>query len=1416
MTDVFGDNTLAMDASAGLITELAFPEPLDAPCVPTTGARGDMGEMDTAVATLSQAGDMVMPAARLKLGGALLGKDDDLLGSWSVDGNCLNVVTMPGLDEGTHRRRAIEFDGDGVMIVGADASVVDGGRRVLLGIVTSDGYVHATTLPVEVGDDLHASNESQMSSVDFVEDRARGRTPATETYSANSIRGVAVVGTTICIGKDIGVLCFSMTESATISNNECFVLGAQTGILGNVASYLGFFGGSLLAGPSAPLACMSSVTVGARHLLFALHEDSTLNVWDVASRALLYSVGSLPEAQREAFTPSCLGWSRDLVNAAGVFLIASFEDTETSTTTIVALFEVTVDDRGPGAVNVHVENGPQLPDVRGRVTSASLEFVAASGYRLWLVMEDASNSVECISFKGDSRGNHTSASYKVETMDARLHDLLPASDVEQEILKMYFVELERIMSESGCESCTGSMRGYAVHTARLPWNSSRRAFLDSGRAVGLLDNTEGASDRCLTEGYITEASLARMVQRIQDWIDGSASSVEAFERSMAFLKVYIGGFVKTSKPRSIQVIQRNLSSPDRLIVLVRGNGVISALADASAEESLRYVDPACRSLAALSSPCMGPAAMSMSRYAMCRGVSMKGSLLPAIVDVVAGKCHLNAVEFGRHHSDVRRAFRAFSVSMASLNAGNDEKIAGIAGKIFELGSTPKEASPWAVRSLDPERGAPGARGHHSDIRGCLAKVALEGCTRTLLDVSLQLLIVASGLRDGGLIDSLASSLKPSVLSHWACTTTAVTDAGDKSEPMNIEDSAKKRKRMVQDGRQHVFDLALKCCDELTGRLSEQRGTILGMDRLRVAVIHQFLSRSNGMRPIMHAIMRSKCISNKLELLDSLLSVIEDGEDASFKFFKAYNLSRKTRSASGNDIMERSRLDQEGLGLFLSLCDILERDELAECISSVTGKETIPELTPEGYIDAVAEIVDHLGCLSSSVRAGLFSAKIQEASGATEAAARARTRVFKTLEENRHMQEAYTIALSVSDPQRQLDCLRSLVACVCSSRMVDVLCSLPLVALQDASGINVLEIVTHALWDRASKEPIDQTTTYSTLYDFFVSRGNYQSAARALLMYARRIANESERNGLEKLLALQNILTMTVGCLKLVRESDAWLEDGTIDCDIKVRKTESFQMEYSVPSTVTVRDVEKELLLAKSLLKVVSLNPEFDIQLASHHDILVELLEHGLYDSSWDLASILPFNEIQSSKELIVFKLGKDAFATGAGGDVEASRELWTKLQSLVDDEPLGVADRLRLAVAEGILEMDSATGLPSWLMEPYLSKFAPFSSQSEPDTQRADAAGMIRILLHYGRRHQAGILALEMLDPLVTSLPSVAFPRVGAVSIPHDLIDAVVSSLRSTPGDAANSLASRLESTVRRCIASSRGQLTNVLGGKSM
>ena len=1214
-------------------------------------------------------------------------------------------------------------------------------------------------------------------------------------------------------------------------------------------------------GQQGKVACIAAATfgsttstataaTGSSDLLFVLHDDATMHAWDVSSGTgrLIRSVGLLPEAQKAAFRPSCLAFSRDPLNR-GVFMIASFEEVGTGVgdggaerevpTSIVALSEVTVRWGDQDRVEyMDVESGPQLPDVRGRMRSTSLEFVGEREYRLWMVMEGG--EVRCGSYRGDNRGRHTNGQFAVETLDTRLRGLVSAKGVEREICKMCFSELARV-----CR-----MDGYALDTVCLPWNASRRAAAAAARLVVGMNHTDGLDgfdgfDGL--DGFDGFDGLDVIDQRVQDWINGGSGDTDAtdggdgsnapnvFDRSMDFMGAYADSFALLSSARSIKVIQSSQSSQsssDRMVVLVRGDGRVSAMVDASAEEFLRYGNEACVSLAAATGPCTGTAALSLARYALCQGVSLRGTLLPVLVDVVTGKCHLNAVEFGRYHAAVRQAFRAFSVTTGAFFSGDAGHAVGAVEAIQASRQWSKESSSsQKVDHIDMAASERPSYADHDEVSVALAKAALEGCTRALLDLSLQLLIVGSSHNSP--MTSIETYLRPFILSHWACTTAIVDDTGGKAEPMVVDafdapSASKRLKRSLAPyrHRHHAIDLAIACSENISKILANGgrtcraggagRGTpvVSGVDALRSAVMEHFLSVQNTMRPFMHLLMRTKRISNKAELLDSLLRVIERGEDASFKFFTAYSLSRKTRDSAENRslrLMERSRLEQEGLGMFLSLCDIEERDELAQCIASVTGKDAVlgMELTPERYIDAVAEIVDHLGCSSSAVRAGLFSAKIQESAGHhSEAASRARARVFKALEEEHNMQEAYTVALSVSDPQREQDCLNSLIASLCAENNLEVLTTLPLVGLLDDGGIHVLEHVTYALWDRAHKEPVDEATTYFVLYDFFVSRGNFQSAAGALLSFARRITAESERDELRKLLDLQKILTMTVGCLKLVRESDAWLEDSNIDLDIKLRRTENGQTEYRVPTVITVREVEEELLLVKSLLKIVSLDPDFDVQNASHHDVLVGLLQGGFYSEAWSLATILPYNDIQSSKELIVFKMSKDAFEQGLGATTGTS-DLSTRIQSLVAGEPLAVADRLRLAAAEAILETDSNTSLPPWLIEPYLSKYENLSSQSKPSTSKADVAGMIRLLMHYGRHIDAGVLALQMLDPLVTSLPSIAFPRMGARCLPHDLIDELMASLRAstTPDDdEARLLLGRLETTTRQCVVSSSGQ----------
>jgi len=96
----------------------------------------------------------------------------------------------------------------------------------------------------------------------------------------------------------------------------------------------------------------------------------------------------------------------DPLNENGCFLIVPFTaDAGGAEETDVCLFEMTLEDRN-GVYQVHLDNGPRLSGLEGKVTSASLEYMG-SNYKLWLLnqTEDGHPKVKCISFKGNATGN---------------------------------------------------------------------------------------------------------------------------------------------------------------------------------------------------------------------------------------------------------------------------------------------------------------------------------------------------------------------------------------------------------------------------------------------------------------------------------------------------------------------------------------------------------------------------------------------------------------------------------------------------------------------------------------------------------------------------------------------------------------------------------------------------------------------------------------------------------------------------------------------------------------------------------------------------------------------------------------------------------------------------------------------------
>jgi hypothetical protein len=301
------------------------------------------------------------------------------------------------------------------------------------------------------------------------------------------------------------------------------------------------------------------------------------------------------------------------------------------------------------------------------------------------------------------------------------------------------------------------------------------------------------------------------------------------------------------------------------------------------------------------------------------------------------------------------------------------------------------------------------------------------------------------------------------------------------------------------------------------------------------------------------------------------------------------------------------------------------------------------------------------------------------------------------------EQAYVAMQAVTVPELKVDCLQ---------RLVNILCSAPtsktkVIMLTDGDGdgkkeqgsdsrlellvrlpyaesilvnregrqmwVPLIEEVTHMLWRRAETLDVKaHPQPCKVLFAFFTARGDHQSAARAMLTYARRLMAElatnnttaaaggifatapigSKKRGgttfnnanktaaiaaayLDTLRAVHAALTVAAASLSLVDPSRAWLEDPyfnfptTIDHTIMSGSTTMMMMDGAV---VTVEDLNKEVAVAKARCTVADTLSEREQQqgttaavvsmissLDTPEDIFQHLLSLNLHDEAVSLA-----------------------------------------------------------------------------------------------------------------------------------------------------------------------------------------------------
>ena len=1286
---------------------------------------------------------------------------------WSVDSRAdsgeRNTVTVTYGDEVNIMRMVkVRFD---VPVLPSCGLMMTPGFILHVAAVTADGYVHDIAYSV---DEAAAPNVSSV--------------PLPNKTNDHKPTCVALLQDEVCVSTDTGsVFCFKLSDSKL--NGQVHHLSYNDGILGHVASYFGsFWGGSnkhqqKLSG----IECMKSIRVlvdgdsnTSSELLCSLHSDSTLRIWDIESKSLVHSVALLPSEQMGVLKPVCLDFSPDVLHKGGIFLIVAFEDYISSdsqdTTSNICLFEMNVQNRG-GVLNAHMENGPQLPSVAGSILSASLEFVDANGYRLWFVAEkytsdgEVLHEIECVAFRGDSSGNHQSSSFFVESLEAQLANLVASTDVEENILKMYFDEIHTISSTS--DMPTFNLGHYAVaEVFSSPGMFSKSVMLATLARLGF------------DARHLTRMQDAEIQSCVEDWISSEPDdSMTLFSKCSEFLRGYKRQIALSCPALSVLVLQE-CQRGDCAVVVVRGQGKISMLFQDLDSDYLR--NHKVSSFLASMAQFISPPVTAFVRFAQGYGADLKKALLPAMVRVLSGKSRVNSVEFGSRGSLIRTLARHFSLVVQSFESDMEAICGIIKGKSSHVLSGEYSKG---ILSTDT-------------LQLSMMKSSIYSCASSEANVILNVLAVLEYLSEQGNGSQLQQQISESMgmflnnsVSCWVCSSVLfINEESNKQatlEPLPSSDvHISKRMKTARLGKRcQIFDLVSSIDRNFTQQL-EAVDSILSIQRARGSILQGFRQKMGAsIEAIIHSVMRN-AVSNKMDIVQSLLCFAQGNpeiQSIECQFFNAYLLSKRCSESSHHNLL----MEKQSLGILLGLCDGIEQPQTAqkllECLRSVdkAPKMVAETLSEEEYIVALVDIFDQMGCPTSMVTCGMISARLQESlqtKEGMEKSARSWTRVFKSLEDNGDIEEAYIAALSNPDAKRQVDCLKLLVEKICSSGAIESLCTLPMMELRPQCGIHVLDEITRALWDRALKESIEGSKTYFILFDFYVSRGNFQSAASALMSYCRRMSRESISGALDSLLSIQKALTMAIGCLNLVKDADAWIEDSFNPPDLLVRRSWNnsslVKTEYAIPNILTVQDMEKELAIVKGLIQVVSLVPDFDIN-NDAQEIVYQLSMLGLYEDAWNLLEcVFESTDSVALKESIVHQMSSVATKNN---DMVGWRWLKAFLQKETAD---AVADRLRLAAAEAVLEKDANMNIPPWLLEPYLSRYNLLSSNSVPANHKVDSPGMIRLLLKYGRIETAGHIALEFLSPIVTAVPSVTMHKVGSVYVPHDLMDNVIESLK--------------------------------------
>eukprot|EP00887_Chlorella_sp_A99_P004375 scaffold15.g4375.t1 len=1189
-----------------------------------------------------------------------------------------------------------------------------------------------------------------------------------------------------CVGTDDGNIVCVPGESLDAA--KAFELRSSGGALSKVlGGLLGFSTGSGVG----VLHMLDARVVGQEdRVMVTIHTGFTIRVWEMHSRRMLFGGDLLPPDVAQAYEPKLARISCEMLDSNQHILVVVLEPRDPSRGCEIRHFQIYLEPRGHHDFKVLVEAGSILQSGVHRVVDLSLETLGPKYVGIWLLHDTAGRrSLQRVPFAHLQPITHTETNARLVEDQMGEITRRDSQELQDHLWKAFRDCLQR--AGDGAPPRDDALAAAFLPVVLGPGHLSRPALAVALEKLGCGVSRES----------VLQTELPELAEHLPAWV-ARATGSGGVAGWHAFLRTYAAAFRAVHLP--IAVLPQNCPEVPSM-VLVRQAGALGIVRPATASEyaaqgkmasewadksvgDMEAVDALLEAAAEVGDACGG---LFLGRLVVAcaqRGLSAESDVLPALLEAVtSGGPGPGAAAW---HARWRARCRRLPLDVIRL--------CGVLVAQGRLGF----ALQGCVAAIRNQYGKNRLYSECDNVVGVVRTMACataaQVCASQVQAAGQLLLLVQYMARNMGWAGTeppspqggerspareVARTIELAGVAYWGATTPV--------KPAHAKPEAADPASMVMSltiDEAAVFDMAelVSFCMHFTRYLW-----------------------SDGASLLSNVLFRQRATAQ----LMALSAMLPDPSETNLLFFKACGLARSVGTAPP---AERKRVEAASVAAFFRLAAVVALSDqplqmpasLRACLEQLnkdllgSAAELVQEL-PEVQIYRIAHLLfQRLGASSASCAVSLAAVGEMEAAGPGGVVAllqqqsRLWASVFADCLEGGAYAAAYAAALSAPEPETKVDCVQRLAHALCTAEGVPLLCRLPFAdnVLPYKGGVpsktSLLEEVLATLHRRAdnldlaaSPQPYQARREggagrgVRVLYDLYISRGNYQAAAGAMLHYASRVKEECSVDA-AMLQKAGEALSMAVAALRLLPRQDAWIDREAFSLlGSGAAVQQSAALAGATPGSeeadiVTLADLECEYAVARAHAAVAAAMPGGEATSPAPQDVFEQCLTLGLHDAAFMLAEALYSGSALQRALRKVFWAAAASTAllqlqslpsSDAASSVGAA---WDALEHrlLRCEGKVAVGAGMRLTVVDAVLSADSKCDLPPWLLLPF-----------KTDATQ-DAAGLLRTLMRHGRLADAAELAAAHLRS-VSTVPSMAMGTPAAVCLPQELLDVLLQRL---------------------------------------